>query len=267
MEHNKIYHMDAVELLNRLPDDSIDMILTSPPYDNLRTYSDGYTFDFEAIAEQSYRVLKPGGVLVWVVGDATINGSETLTSMRQALYFVDTVGFKMHDTMIYEQNGTGAKGSNKAYWQAWEYMFILVKGSIKTVNRIKDVKNKTIGLRREGRWRKNGNKEKPHHTSKIGTRTNIWRYRVGFMDKSDKTIHPAPFPEKLAKDHILTWTNPGDLVLDYFMGSGTTAKMARATERNYIGCDISEEYVTLANNRLKKPYTPNMFILQEKEQS
>ena len=257
-ELDAIHHTDALTLMGGLPDGCIDLIVTSPPYDNLRTYN-GYTFDFEPIARESYRVLKQGGVLVWVVGDATVNGSETLTSMRQALYFVDVVGFRMHDTMIYEALGTGAKGSIYAYWQAFEYMLVLSKGRAETTNLIADVKNKTIDLRRAGRYRDGGNHEKSHITKEIGTRTNIWRYPVGFADASDKTGHPAPFPEALACDHILTWSNPGDLVLDYFMGSGTTAKMARNNGRRYLGCDISLEYVELARKRLAMPYTPPMF--------
>ena len=257
-EPGNVYHCDALTLLKALPDNYIDLVITSPPYDNLRTYN-GFTWDFEAIARATYRVMKPGGVVVWVVGDATINGSETLTSMRQALYFVDVCGFKMHDTMIYEVAGTGAKGSNLSYWQAWEYMFILAKGDIRTINRIADVKNKTIGLLGGGRYRSGGNRERPHFTSEIGVRTNIWRYAVGFADNSDKTEHPAPFPEALARDHILTWSNPGDLVLDYFGGSGTTAKMARQNNRRWLTCDISAEYCELMNKRLSMPYTLNMF--------
>lgn len=258
-ETNQIYNCRAEDLLSAIPDNSVDMILTSPPYDNLRRYSGNWSFDFEYIARQSYRVLKPGGVLVWVVGDATVNGSETLTSMRQALYFVDAVGFRMHDTMIYEALGTGAKGSCYAYWQAFEYMFVLVKDKIRTVNRIADVKNKTIGLLRGGRYRENGSHEKPHLTSELGVRSNIWRYTVGFMDDSDKTEHPAPFPEKLAEDHILSWSNPGDIVLDFFGGSGTTAKMARKHGRRWMYCDISPQYAALAEARLGVPYTPDMF--------
>lgn len=258
-EVNRVYHCEALTLTRALLDNSVDLVVTSPPYDNLRTYN-GYSFDFQPIARETYRVLKPGGVCVWVVGDATVNGSETLTSMRQALYFVDVCGFRMHDTMIYEALGTGAKGSNYAYWQAFEYMFVLSKGQPRTINRIADVKNKTVGLRRAGRHRENGYREKSHETSVMGIRSNIWRYPVGFMDTSDKTGHPAPFPEALARDHIMSWTNEGDTVLDYFGGSGTTAKMARNLGRNYLTCDISGEYCDLMRRRLAQPYTPDMFI-------
>ena len=255
---DRIHHADALRLLRSLPTGSIDLIVTSPPYDNLRTYN-GYTFPFEAIAHESYRVLKQGGVLVWVVGDETIDGSETFTSLRQAVYFHDAVGFNAHDTMIYEAAGTGAKGSNYSYWQAFEYMFVFSKGRPKTVNRIADVQNKTIGLIRSGRWRDNGKTERPHATKEYGVRSNIWRYNVGFMDNSDKTGHPAPYPEALAQDHILSWSNEGDTVLDYFGGSGTTAKMARNNGRRWITGDISGEYVELMRKRLAQPYTLPMF--------
>jgi site-specific DNA-methyltransferase (adenine-specific) len=187
IEHNKIYHMDAVTMLRSLADDSIDMILTSPPYDNLRTYTDGYTFDFETIAEQSYRVLKPGGVLVWVVGDATINGSETLTSMRQALYFVDDVGFKMHDTMIYSRPAVFPE-SNR-YWQEFEYMFVLAKNIIKTFNPLK-TKTLNSGAVRNTERQPSGKLKKPktkRYLRKEKSLANIWAIPnsggVGTKDK------------------------------------------------------------------------------------
>ena len=257
------YSLDTIHcgecsaMLAALPDDCIDLTVTSPPYDNLREYQ-GYTFDFEPIAHQLYRVTKPGGVVVWVVGDATIDGSETGTSFRQALGFM-AAGFNLHDTMIYEVAGTGAKGSNKAYWQGFEFMFVVSKGEPKTVNRIADIKNKTIGLLRGGRWRNGGNNEKPHLTNEVGTRTNIWRYQVGFADNSDQTDHPAPFPEALARDHIISWSNPGDVILDPFMGSGTVGKMCKETGRHWLGFDISEEYCQLARRRVDLARVP-LFI-------
>ncbi len=239
-----IYCGDCVAVIKTMPPESVDLTVTSPPYDNLRKYN-GFVFDFESIARELYRVTKQGGVVVWVVGDATINGSETGTSFRQALYFKE-IGFNLHDTMIYEKAGTGASGSNYAYWQTFEYMFILTKGRPRVVNRIADVPNKTLGLVRGGRFREGGNKEKEHATNVVGTRTNIWRYPVGFMDNSDKTGHPAPFPEQLANDHIRSWSNLGDTVLDPMCGSGTTLKMALLNGRHVIGIDISEEYCSLS---------------------
>jgi len=190
--------------------------------------------------------------VVWVVSDATIDGNETGTSFKQALFFKE-IGFNLHDTMIYYINGTGAKGSNLAYWQSFEYMFVFTKGKPNTVNRIADKKNPNAGKKRGS----NGSKK----LNEIGTRTerkgivapefsireNVWKYNVG---QNDKTNHPAVFPEKLVRDHIYSWTNENDLVYDCFMGSGTTAKMAHLLKRNWIGSEISEEYVKLANKRL-----------------
>lgn len=235
---------DSAEVMAQVPIESVDCTITSPPYDKLRNYS-GYSFDFESIAQNLYRITKQGGVVVWVVGDATSKGSETGTSFKQALYF-KKVGFNLHDTMIYEKAGTGASGSNYAYWQVFEYMFVLSKGKPATVNRIADIQNKTLGLVRAGRFREGGNKEKPHGTKEFGIRTNIWRYPVGFMDKSDKTGHPAPFPEKLAYDHIVSWSEKGNIILDPMLGSGTTMKVSTQNNRKCIGIEISEEYCELS---------------------
>jgi DNA modification methylase len=240
-----LYNGDCLEIMRGFNDGCIDLTVTSPPYDNLRAYR-GYTFDFEPIARELYRVTKPGGVVVWVVGDATINGSETGTSFRQALYFKE-IGFNLHDTMIYEVAGTGAKGSHSAYWQTFEYMFVFCKGTIKTVNRIADHKNTFLGG--GGRFRENGGKEKRHESPPVGIRSNIWRYHAG-NNGDDFTNHPAPFPEDLARDHILSWSNPGDTVLDCFLGSGTTGKMAVKYQRNFIGIEIAPEYLEIARKRI-----------------
>ena len=251
MKTNVIYCGECAEIMQQhIPDGSIDLTVTSPPYDDLREYN-GYTFDFEAIAQQLWRVTKPGGVVVWIVADATVNGSETGTSFRQALGFMG-LGFNLHDTMIYEVAGTGAKGSNKAYWQAFEFMFVFSKNDIKTVNRIKDVENLRAGaVCTKGRVSKDG-KEKDTRRRIVpaqSVRTNVWRYQVG-NNGEDKTDHDAPFPEALARDHIISWSNPGDVVLDPMCGSGTTLKMAVEQGRQYIGIDISPEYVELSAKRV-----------------
>jgi DNA modification methylase len=243
-----IYCGECSDVMGRcITDGEIDLTVTSPPYDNLRDYN-GYTFPFDDIARQLWRVTKSGGVVVWVVADATINGSETGTSFRQALRFKE-IGFNLHDTMIYKAAGTGAKGSNLSYWQGFEFMFVLSSGRPNTVNRIRDVKNKTIGMLRGGRSYK---EEKFHYTCEFGFRSNIWEYRVGFMDNSDKTPHPAPFPEALARDHIISWSNPGDVVFDPMCGSGTTLKMAQQEGRRAIGIELSEDYCKIAVERLRQ---------------
>ena len=250
MELNKIYNENNLDTMARMPDCFIDLTVTSPPYDNLREYN-GYSFEFEKVAKELFRVTKIGGVVVWVVSDATINGSETGTSFKQALYFKE-IGFNLHDTMIYEQAGTGAKGSNYAYWQSFEYMFIFSKRTPKAVNRIADILNSAGGKKRglgSDKFEKLGTRtERKGAVNPINSvRPNIWRYAIG---QNDTTEHPAVYPEKLAADHIWSWSNEGDLIYDPFMGSGTTAKMAHIYKRNWIGSEISADYVELANKRL-----------------
>jgi site-specific DNA-methyltransferase (adenine-specific) len=255
---DQIHHMKAEDLLIALPDASIDMILTSPPYDNLRSYR-GFAWDFEFIAHQSYRVLKPGGVLVWVVGDATIDGSETLTSFRQALYFVDVCGFKMHDTMIWKKLGVDPPHKLNRYSNMFEYMFVLSRGEPKTANI--PTYPQTGVKRPRARRNPDGTMRRDVSGGGGGAYPNVWEIGTGIANRDDYTDHPAVFPQSLAERHILTWSNPGDLVLDFFMGSGTTAKMARNNGRRFIGCDISAEYVDISRKRLAIPYTLNMFDL------
>lgn len=253
---DRIHHMDALRLLRSLAAGSVDLIVTSPPYDNLRTYN-GYTFPFEAIAHESYRVLKEGGALVWVVGDATVNGSETLTSFRQALYFKDAVGFRMHDTMIWRKMGTDPPHKLIRYASVFEYMFVLTKGE-PTTTRI-DTFPRIDKQKKRSRRRPDGTLRRDISGTGGGAFPNVWETAVGAMNRDDTMDHPAPFPEELAERHILTWSNPGDTVLDYFGGSGTTAKMARNNGRHYITGDISAEYVDLMRKRLAQPFTLPMF--------
>lgn len=248
---NQIICGDNVEVLFGFDHECIDLVVTSPPYDDLRAYG-GHAWDFKGVAKQLTRVLKPGGVMVWVVADATVDGSETLTSMRQAIHFKDVCGLNVHDTMIYEVAGTGAKGSNYAYWQSWEYMLVFSKGNPKTVHRIKDIKNSAGGKKRSSMGSVHLNAEKTR-TERSGiinpewsVRPNVWRYAAG----QESTGHPAPFPDKLAKDHILSWSNPDDIILDPFSGSGTTCKAAKELNRRWCGIEINPDYCEIAERRL-----------------
>lgn len=255
---DNIYCCKAETMLDCLPEACIDLIVTSPPYDNLRTYK-GFSWDFQHIARQSYRVLKPGGVLVWVVGDSTLDGDESTTSFEQALYFKKQAGFKLWDTMIWRKFLPGDYG--KRYCQAFEYMFVLAKETVNTWNpqlrRNKSAGHKAQGSQRNGYITQNGyvKTDREWIVKDYGVMENVWDIPPAQSDVK----HPAQFPEALAERHILTRSNPGDIVLDYFTGSGTIAKMARANNRRYLGCDISAEYVALAQKRLAQPYTPNMF--------
>ena len=259
MEIDNIYNMDCLEGMRQMEAESVDLTVTSPPYDDRREYN-GYCFDFENIARELYRVTKPGGVVVWVVVDATIDGDETGTSFRQALFFKEC-GFKLHDTMIYNKGCQGAVGNNNGYWQSFEYMFVFSKGRPKTINLICDRQNV------ESREDFNSTKRQQDGTLKKtngysygeqGRRTNIWRYYTGKNLTTKDQIafkHPAMFPERLAGDHITSWSNEGDIVFDPFMGSGTTAKVARALGRHYIGFEISAEYCDIIRQRLEQTKT------------
>jgi site-specific DNA-methyltransferase (adenine-specific) len=249
-EHGVLYYGDCLDVMKQFENDIIDLTVTSPPYDNLRDYN-GYTFDFENIAKELLRVTKPGGVIVWIVGDATVNGSETGTSFRQALYFKE-IGFNLHDTMIYMKNNPVPQ-PGKRYNQCFEYMFVLSKGTPNTFNPImEETKYKGVANAR------NRGKDGSLHYRKIERKNekkvgNIFAYSVGGgISTKDKIAfqHPAIFPEQLASDHILSWTNEGDTVLDCFFGSGTTGKCALKYNRRYIGIDISEEYCDIAANRI-----------------
>lgn len=241
---------DCLEVMQSMDSNSIDLTVTSPPYDNLRTYN-GYTFDFEGIAKELYRVTKDGGVVVWIVGDATIKGSETGTSFRQALYFMEC-GFNLHDTMIYEKDAISFPDKNR-YQQCFEYMFVLSKNKPKTLNLIQDRKNVSFGRKVTGTDRDaNGLTKKAscfgQSIKEFGIRWNVWK--VNSVKGNVKVNHPAMFPEQLAHDHIISWSNEGDTVLDCFLGSGTTGKMAKQLNRNFIGIEISQEYLDIAKQRI-----------------
>lgn len=262
MEINKTYNENCLDTMQRMEDGFIDLTITSPPYDNLRTYN-GYSFDFESIAKELYRVTKQGGVVVWVVGDATIDGSETGTSFKQALFFKEC-GFNLHDTMIYHRQGCFPMDNHHRYYQDFEYVFILSKGKPNTFNPIKEQsirKPKTKIYKRKlvenvkgstlASGTSNGNKS-------LG---NVWYIPSGSTTSTNDKIafsHPAIFPEKLVYYHMKTWSNENDLVYDCFMGSGTVAKTAICANRNWIGSEISKEYCDIIDERLK-PYQNNLF--------
>ena len=247
---NTITCGDCLEVMREMPDNFIDLVVTSPPYDNLRKYN-GYSFDFERTSKELFRTMKSGGIMVWVVGDETKNGSETGTSFKHALRFID-VGFNLHDTMIYEKSGMAYPDSNR-YHNVFEYMFVLSKGRPKTTNIIKDRANKYTG--KQGGNHRGGLCER----KEFGARFNIWRFNNGRDNTTKDRLayqHPAIFPEQLANDHIISWSNEGDLVYDPFMGSGTTAKMALLNKRNFIGSEISEEYCRIAEERIHALRSP-----------
>jgi DNA modification methylase len=266
MEINKIYNENCLDTMAKMPNGFVDFVITSPPYDNIRNYN-GFQFEFERIALELYRVLKKGGVVIWVVADATLEGSETGTSFKQALYFKERAGFRIHDTMIYYKNNPMPLTGNR-YHQHFEYMFAFSKDNPKTFNPITEP-TKYRGLANMKNRGKEGSldyEKVPRTTEKkVG---NVFFYSIGGgISTKDKVAyqHPAIFPEQLVHDQISTWTNEEDLVYDPFMGSGTTAKIAHLMNRKWIGSEISHEYIEIAEKRLEKYLVNNLFTKDNEE--
>lgn len=287
---NKIHLGNSVDIMREIPKNSIDLTLTSPPYDNLRTYKgkikddvtfdDYFSFPFVDMAKELYRITKPGGIVVWVVNDQVVNGGESGNSFRQALKFQE-IGFKIYDTMIYHKNGAPFPETGR-YSQVFEYMFVFLKGKRpNTVNIIKDKENRWAGStnfgKRSSRTKDGEIKKMENFTvAKYGSRYNVWYINngAGWTTKDKYAYkHPAMFPESLAEDHILSWSKEGDIVLDPMVGSGTTAKMAKMNNRNFIGIDLNQEYVDIAEKRIKdvvvydktNPNPKNEFILSRED--
>ena len=241
---NTVYHENNLVTFSRMDDDFLDLIVTSPPYDDLRAY-EGIEWDYKKIMLEAHRTLKPGGVMVWIVGDGIDNdGSESGNSYRQTIFGID-IGLILHDTMIYKKKSPAypAGELSKRYTQIFEFAFVFSKGTPKTVNLIKDKKNLTAGS-----TTKNGSTVKT-----LAARDNIWEYGTGSIDTQKDSIaklHPAIFPEMLAADHVISWSNEGDIVYDCFAGSGTTLKVSKSLKRLYIGSEITKKYVDIINERL-----------------
>jgi len=277
------------EILKHIPDNQIDLTITSPPYDKLRNYKNtvgvetfdgGYTIPFREMARELFRVTKNGGIVVWVVNDQVTDGGETGTSFKMALDFMD-LGFKLYDTMIYHKNGAAFPEVGR-YAQVFEYMFVFLKGDKpNTVNLLKDKPNRWAGSSTFGKPSKRNkdgdlkSKEK-FKVGDFGFRYNVWYINNGKNYTTTDNFayqHPALFPESLAEDHILTWSNEGDLVLDTMCGGGTSQKMAKLNNRQFIGIDKVEEYVEISNKRVDKiiPYNserlnPKVAFIETREE-
>jgi DNA modification methylase len=245
-ENGILYNENCIDTMARMQDNYIDLTLTSPPYDNLRSYQ-GYQFDYKKVIKELYRITKIGGVVVWVVGDATVNGSETGTSFKQALYFKE-IGFNLHDTMIWEKCSFNHDPRNKRYKQNFEYIFIFTKKQPKTYNEIKDIPIKNAGKIMKSSKRLSNGKIRDYGYIKMNdfqARSNVWQ-----ISQDTKNSHPAPFPEQLAQDHIISWSNENDLIYDCFSGSGTTFKMAEKLNRKFIGSEIAADYCEITKQRI-----------------
>lgn len=253
-----LYQGDNCDVMGALQRESVDLVVTSPPYDDLRTYG-GHSWDFFGVAWQLCRVLKQGGVIVWVVGDGTKEGSETGNSMDQARHFM-RLGLRLHDTMIYEKKQI-AFPMHERYNQTFEYMFVFSKGKPKAINLLQERTKYDPSLigktgRHTTRNRDGSQSDMEYETNKeLKTRNNVWRYGVGVNQSAMDAVafeHPAIFPEALAKDHIQSWSNPGEIVLDPFSGSGTTMKAAKELNRLAIGIEIEPRYCEITRQRLQQ---------------
>lgn len=251
-----IIHGDCIEQMDNMPKKSIDLTVTSPPYDNLRTYEGSLQWHegiWKQVISGLYRVTKEGGVVIWVVGDATIKGSETGTSFKQALYAMEC-GFNLHDTMIYKRHSM--PNSSRRYSQDFEYIFVFSKSKVNTFNPIQEAciyagvgtspttRDSNGNLISKGRRIIKDTKKK----------SNVWTYMAGAGKSTKDKIahaHPAIFPEQLAHDHIISWSNEGDTVFDPFLGSGTTGKIATQLNRHFIGIEKVEKYFNIAQERIK----------------
>ena len=262
-----LYHGDCMDILPTLG--KVDAVVTSPPYDNLRDYG-GHQWSmdiFRDISKSIGSVLSEGAVIVWVVGDSVTDGNKSLNSYRQAIYFQE-LGLNIYDVIIYEKAGMGAPHKNR-YHNVFEYMFIISNGKPKTINLIRDRKNRWAGEKSFGtttRREKDGTltRKKSVEVADVGVRFNIWRYDNGYGFSSSDDIahgHPAIFPEKLASDHILSWTNSGDVVLDTFMGSGTTGVACANLGRKFIGIEIERKYFDIACERIEAAYAQGRLAL------
>ena len=269
MKTNYLHNENCLDTMARMEDNFLDLTVTSPPYDDVRTYK-GFTLPLNDIAKELYRVTKEGGVVVWVVNDKTKNYCESLTSFKTAILFVEEAGFNLHDTMIYKR--TCAFPDVVRYYQDFEYMFVFTKGKPKTVNLLRQPKTEGTLKRQKNRTGVGGERqtdgslkridntngfERKERARKDDTRvkSNVWELPRGNQNSTKDKIafkHPAIFPEQLANDHIISWSNKGDLVYDCFMGSGTTAKMAILNKRKWIGSEMSSEYCEIVHERLKQ---------------
>lgn len=257
---NEAFNIDCLDGMRKINSDTIDLTVTSPPYDNIRTYN-GYSFDWKETIRELYRITKNGGVVVWIVSDQTVDGSESGTSFRQAL-FAQECGFNLHDTMIWEKESCAFPEASR-YYPVFEYMFVWSKGKPKTFNPIEDRKNKWVGTKVHGTFRQQDGQLKRRDDDSpiikdVGCRFNVWQIST---EKQNKTGHPAVFPLQLAKDHIRSWSNEGDTVLDPFLGSGTTRIASYDLKRDFIGFEISKEYFDKQQERFKDHISQlNMFL-------
>lgn len=257
---NRIEIGDNREILPRWINEGVRVhqVVTSPPYDRLRVYGRDRGWHFETTAHHLYQILAPGGVVCWNVNDSVVDGAETLTSARQKLYFADVVGFRVHDTMIYEKRNFSHPERDR-YHQLFEYVFVLSKGRPRCFHPIKDKPNTAAGLPGSVGintvTQRDGSKALRRRRVNVpfGMRGNVWRGKTRGQEEMCRRLpHPAMMPRWLAADLIRSWSNPGDLILDPFAGAGTTAGQADRLGRRWLACDSDPRCRRLHRDEIRR---------------
>ncbi len=254
---NKIICGDCVEVLKSIPDNSIDLVVTSPPYDGIRKYN-GFSFNLHSTGKELFRVLKDGGIIAMVIQDQTKNFGKSLTSFKTIIDWCENVGFKLFETIIYKKHGAEGAWWTKRFRVDHEYIPIFLKGERPAYFNKEPLKipSKHGGKTMTGCATRltNGKtlKSKRVFINPMKCRGTLWDYTTCGDGTRLKHQHPATFPDKIPVDFIRCFCPKNGIVLDPFIGSGTTALAAIQLNRNYIGIDISKEYCELAKKRIRE---------------
>jgi site-specific DNA-methyltransferase (adenine-specific) len=253
---NRIYCTDCVEGMKQIPGSSIDLVVTSPPYDSIRNYN-GFTFDLHATGQGIHRVLRDGGIAAMVLQDQTSNFGKSLTSFRTVLDWCDNIGFKLFECVIYRKYGPEGAWWRNRFRVDHEYMPIFLKGNRPNYFDKEPLKipSKHGGKVMTGSGSRRTDGKTNHAVTRMinptKCRGTVWDYLMAGDKDPIKRKHPAPFPDQIPKDFIGCFCPPGGIVLDPFMGCGSTAMAALALGRRFIGFEISPEYCSLAEERMK----------------
>lgn len=254
---DKVHCMECVEGMEMLPDDCVDLVVTSPPYDAVRKYN-GFAFDLHQTGAQIHRVLKDGGIAAMVIQDQTKDFGKSLTSFRTIIDWCDSFGFKLFECVIYRKNGSEGAWWKHRFRVDHEYIPLFLKGDRPAYfdKQPLRVPSKHGGKVMSGSGNRrtdgatNGTVRREINATKC--RGTIWNYLMAGDKNPLKRKHPAVFPDAIPSDLIQCFCPPGGIVLDPFIGSGSTAVQALKHERHFIGFDISQEYCDLCNQRLEK---------------
>ena len=255
-ELNRVYTGECVKRMKYIPNNSVDLIVTSPPYDELRDYKGNSSFDLHQVGIEVFRVLKEGGIAAMVIQDQTKNFGKSLTSFRTIIDWCDEIGFKLFETVIYRKNGSEGAWWTKRFRVDHEYMPIFLKGERPQFFNKEPLKIKSKHggkvMKGSGSRKTNGETQETvtRAINSMKCRGTIWNYLMAGDKNPLKRKHPAVFPDKIPFDFIQCFCPENGIVLDPFTGSGSTLVMAQKLGRYFIGFDIEESYCDVANQRL-----------------